>query len=302
MAFTWNWFGLSRPNCPQPLEVVQERSQWEKFLTSPKYLEAVGHDANVVRQHCREKEWTFTGYSKPAERKVEFSVDLNWGGQGEEGSYAPNLREQLACPKTRLNNRQRLIAALIQDQVYRAKRLIDIYFMEEITPIYNWARSSLKNVNSIVGSEYLGPEFGPGEFVKGVHHEDVHNLSYRDASFDLIVSNDVFEHIPSPPLAFKECHRVLRTGGEMIMTTPFFWKNDQSICRAAIGENGIQHHLPAVYHGNPMSAEGSLVFYDFGWDILEMATSAGFSRSVVEFHHAPAFGHLTVQPVFRFSK
>lgn len=40
MAFTWNWFGLSRPNCPQPLEVVQERSQWEKFLTSPKYLEA----------------------------------------------------------------------------------------------------------------------------------------------------------------------------------------------------------------------------------------------------------------------
>lgn len=30
------------------------------------------------------------------------------------------------------------------------------------------------------------------------------------------------------------------------------------------------------YHGNPMTDKGSLVFYDFVWDLLNMIKDAGF--------------------------
>lgn len=46
----------------------------------------------------------------------------------------------------------------------------------------------------------------------GIRHEDIEKLSFKDASLDLGVSNDVFEHIANPLDAFKACARVLRPG------------------------------------------------------------------------------------------
>ena len=46
-------------------------------------------------------------------------------------------------------------------------------------------------------------------------------LSYDDASIDLILSSDVFEHVPDPYRAHAEVHRVLRPGGHHVFTVPF---------------------------------------------------------------------------------
>lgn len=44
-------------------------------------------------------------------------------------------------------------------------------------------------------------------------------LPFPSGSFDLVYSNFVIEHLSSPPVAFSEWRRVLRTGGGLILLT-----------------------------------------------------------------------------------
>ena len=137
----------------------------------------------------------------------------------------------------------------------------------------------------------------------GVRYEDVTDLSFADASLDLIVSNDVFEHIPVPRAAFAECARVLRSGGTMIATIPFHSGAESSVVRAELTGGGVRHLHPAAYHGNPVSSEGSLVFTDFGWDIIGSLAAVGFADSAVEVYGSAQYGHLGGgQLVFRAKK
>ena len=62
--------------------------------------------------------------------------------------------------------------------------------------------------------------------------------------------------------------------------------------RARLTSNGIENLLPPQFHGNPISEEGSLVFYDFGWDLLHQFVSAGFSDALVEVYASKEYGHL----------
>ena len=141
-----------------------------------------------------------------------------------------------------------------------------------------------------------------GQEINGVRHEDVERLSFSDNHFDLIISADVFEHIPSPQKGLSECARVLKTGGHMLLTIPFYLNREQSICRARIENGDLVFLLPEEYHGNPMSEKGSLVFTDFGWDFLTCAKENGFSESCMEIYHSVEFGHLWPQMIFRFIK
>lgn len=298
----FDWFNRRLRRFPKPIALIRSRAEWESFQAGSIKSKIDEYDNAIIKAHHDDHEWSFRGFSEPAQREVDFVVDLQWGGRTENGKFIPNLRERLSCPVTELNNRQRLIATLLRDQTKRARHAPDIYFMEEVTAIFHWAVTSLKNVNSITGSEYLGHDYKSGDIVNGIHHEDIHELSFDDACFDLIVSNEVFEHIPSPTTALSECWRVLRPGGEMLMTTPFFVGNDKSIQRAQLVNGQLEHLLPPAYHGNPVSEEGSLVFFDFGWDIFDIAGAGGFADCVIELYHSPKFGHLTLQTIFRLRK
>jgi len=125
-----------------------------------------------------------------------------------------------------------------------------------------------------------------------VRHEDVEALSFPDNSLDLIVSNDVFEHVPHPDKAFSECARVLKPGGVLLATIPFHAAENTSVTRAQLTDGRLEQLLPAAYHGNPVSADGSLVFTDFGWDMLDMMRKAGFSNVGVEVYGSVEYGHL----------
>jgi ubiquinone/menaquinone biosynthesis C-methylase UbiE len=47
-----------------------------------------------------------------------------------------------------------------------------------------------------------------------------HRLGFADASFDVIVSFEVFEHLEEPAAYLSECRRVLRPGGRLVLSTP----------------------------------------------------------------------------------
>ena len=50
-------------------------------------------------------------------------------------------------------------------------------------------------------------------------------LPFADASFDVVMSFDVFEHIPDSDAHLREVRRVLRPGGAYLMQTPNKWMN-----------------------------------------------------------------------------
>ena len=50
---------------------------------------------------------------------------------------------------------------------------------------------------------------------------DITHIPEPDASFDVILCTEVFEHLPNPALAIKEFSRLLKTGGKLLITAPF---------------------------------------------------------------------------------
>lgn len=45
-----------------------------------------------------------------------------------------------------------------------------------------------------------------------------------DASFDCVVLTQVLEHVPAPHDVVAECHRLLRPGGQLLVTVPMTWE------------------------------------------------------------------------------
>jgi len=50
---------------------------------------------------------------------------------------------------------------------------------------------------------------------------DITDIPEPTGSFDAILCTEVFEHLPDPALALKEFSRLLRPGGQLIITAPF---------------------------------------------------------------------------------
>lgn len=103
-----------------------------------------------------------------------------------------------------------------------------------------------------------------------MRHENMQELSYQSASQDLVLHFDVLEHVPSPKLATDECLRVLRPGGLLLFSCPFYPELDATIVRAHVDDGELIYDLEPVYHGNPVDGKGALVFNQFGWDLFDM--------------------------------
>lgn len=282
----------TQPSKSNPIEIhsvgaVRTREEYLELLADPRMAasrKTEGLDAS------QGEGFSVDGYCLPCARHVAFVVDDRFGGSRSAGRVFPNWRERLECPNCRMNSRQRLIAALVSQALegYGAKR---VYFMEQVTPIFNWSLKHLSK-HELIGSEYLGHDYEGGTSVNGIRHEDVENLSFDDSTIDLIVSNDVLEHVPHPEEAFRECARVLRPGGTMLMTIPFYHDGDTSAARAKIEGGELVHLQEPQFHGNPVSSDGALVFSDFGWDILDLIKSTGFSDAALEVFCSEEYGHV----------
>lgn len=117
---------------------------------------------------------------------------------------------------------------------------------------------------------------------RGWRSEDLERQTFADASFDLVVTQDVMEHVFAPDLAMREIARTLKPGGLHICTVPIINKDAPSVRRAGRRADGsVEHFLEPVYHGNPMSADGALVTVDWGYDIAAVWDAAsGLSTTI----------------------
>ncbi len=53
--------------------------------------------------------------------------------------------------------------------------------------------------------------------------EDIQKLSFRNDTFDTIISCETIEHVPSPLVALEELYRVLKPNGKFILTCPNYF-------------------------------------------------------------------------------
>lgn len=129
-----------------------------------------------------------------------------------------------------------------------------------------------------------------GTMVNGVRCEDVQRLTFEDAAFDLCTSTEVFEHVPDDMAGFRELHRVLRPGGQLVFTVPLT-DAESTIERAAMAADSVTYFKAPAYHGDRLTGSNTvLVFRDYGADICARLLAAGFRHAAIVEPSAHYFG------------
>lgn len=84
-----------------------------------------------------------------------------------------------------------------------------------------------------------------------VRQGDLASQNYADASFDVVLTHHVLEHLPDPEATLREVFRILRPGGLALMVTP----NAASLGRRVFGMHWRGWEPPRHLHlFNPVSA------------------------------------------------
>lgn len=131
-------------------------------------------------------------------------------------------------------------------------------------------------------ASHFWPEIEPGQTRDGVRCENLEKMTFADNSFNLIITQDVLEHVLEPGRAFSEVARVLKKGGAHVFTVPYYYWN-QTLVRAEATEQGINYLEEKDYHGNPVDPNGSLVVREWGYDITDFIHQhSGLSTTVYQ--------------------
>lgn len=72
------------------------------------------------------------------------------------------------------------------------------------------------------GCSYIGLDYGTEDTCPDVLG-DASCLPFAAGTVDMVFSTQVIEHVRYPDLMVKECGRVLRPGGYLVLTGPFYW-------------------------------------------------------------------------------
>jgi SAM-dependent methyltransferase len=130
---------------------------------------------------------------------------------------------------------------------------------------------------SFISSEFF-PNVPAGEKKNGVICEDLERLSFADEAFDLVLTEDVLEHVRHPESAFKEIFRVLKPNGYHVFTIPFYFDR-KTTARVDTTADKDVYLLEPEYHGDTLR-DRILVYTDFGYDLLSQLSTLGFKTDI----------------------
>lgn len=122
----------------------------------------------------------------------------------------------------------------------------------------------------------------PGTESDGIQCQDLECLTFEDRSFDLVLSQDVLEHVPNLRVALSETYRVLKPGGAHIFTVKASWPwPEHTIERTRQTPEGLEHIYPPKYYPSSNGAPPSLLFRDIGADVIPLLKEIGFTTLVL---------------------
>lgn len=276
------------------LKEVVVRSQNEFADAYAELLKYRDYEECLNRMYARTRKETFyySGTCAICNSQQNFIMDYRYA-QEWNGQLIPNWRERMVCPNCGCNSRQRLIVHKIFEN-YNIGNNVLMY--EQSSDVFQKVQREIPQVK---GFEYVGEEYGITGTYKGIPCEDICNLSFKDESYDLIVSNDVFEHVYDYEQAFQEAYRILKPGGRLLFTVPFNANSDMTARRVRKEGNDIILTESEWYHGNPIGDFKPLLVYQlFGWDMLESLKKCGFTDAVGKVYYSISDGYMGYLPLY----
>jgi SAM-dependent methyltransferase len=202
-----------------------------------------------------------------------------------------SLRETLECLNCLSRMRYRLVAhgilgearqrfgieaASIAELVERIGH-VTILDTDAFSPI---TRILERNVSYRASSYVPGRPFGLLDDNK-TYNIDLQAIGFPDATFDMILTTDVMEHVRDVERANREIFRCLKPGGAHIFTVPF--ANPRMLTRTLIDTStpdDIYLDLPQL-HGDDHFGSGIPAYRIYGWDFLDHLRDIGFEARTV---------------------
>ena len=143
-------------------------------------------------------------------------------------------------------------------------------------------------------SQPRGATFGPQ-----ITNQNLEELTWPDARFDVVITSDVMEHVRLDDRAHREIRRVLRTGGVYLFTVPHHRKRETHYRIDVVDPEDPSKDVdlePREYHGdaNSVDGPGALAYRAYGTDLDDKLRALGFD---VEYTGAlvPENGILTTE-------
>jgi len=220
------------------------------------------------------------------------------------------IEESYSCNNCGMNSRKRAMYEFVYNQ-YRNKK--NIYIQEAVTTAY-YIYEKLFNKNNIIGSEYLGEDKTCGKYYNylnnNIMHQDCTNMSFSDNTFDLIISQHIFEHIFEVKQSLSELFRITKPNGAIVLSFPFFLfqeKNNILARRIKIenkNEFNIEYlHTPPKFHINPADPQGgSLVYWEHGWEFLDIMRDVGYTDVKLHLYNNVYKGYFGCQSLISAKK
>jgi SAM-dependent methyltransferase len=197
------------------------------------------------------------------------------------------FREYLTCEKCHNGSvpRERALMKVI-DQLVPNWRDLSVH---ESSPAPRGASIVLaRECKNYIASQYF-PDRKTGEIIEGVSCQDLEKQTFASNVFDLVVTQDVFEHVFHPDQAHREIWRTLKPGGYHIFTTPIYKDILKTRIVAVLDAGRITHLEEPEYHGNPIDPNGSLVTVRYGYDAADkIAEWAPFDVEIRRFNDKTA--------------
>jgi len=195
-----------------------------------------------------------SGYCPICEENTVFESKNSW------------LRGHYRCPKCMSRPGERALMYIIQELYKDKYKFLKIH---ESSPANRGVSYKFKKIcNNYIQSQYF-PNC-ESKLMNGFYNIDLQNQYFEDKMFDLVITQDVFEHLPKPDLALKEIYRTLKKGGYFISTIPLVNKFNPTVKWADYVDGKIKWLYNPEYHGNPIDEKGSPVFWHYGYDIANL--------------------------------
>lgn len=167
-----------------------------------------------------------------------------------------------------------------------ASRPVRVY---DTQPPFRWATCSYPLPDllrkapwvSVDVSQYK-PERPFGEELRsGVVNQNLEALTFADASFDILITTDVMEHVRLDDRAHHEIHRVLKPGGVYLFTVPHEMERADTLVRVRVNDpadpSADEHVLEPEYHGDANGEGGGVLSYRvYGRSLVAKLQAIGF--------------------------
>lgn len=112
-------------------------------------------------------------------------------------------------------------------------------------------------------------------------NQDLERLTFADASFDVVITSDVMEHVRVDARAHAEIRRVLAPGGVYLFTVPSYRTGPTFLRVVVVDPDDPSRDYDAVereYHGDVNSEEGrALAYRVYGTDLDDALARLGFT-------------------------